>query len=59
MKINKGYILAGLIIAFSLFFELAAHADEVDQATTITFPADPNSGAGITPRDLFIQVGQY
>src|SRR5437868_11372587 len=37
MKINKGYILAGLIIAFSLFFELAAHADESDQATTITF----------------------
>ena len=28
MKINKGYIVAGLIIAFSLFFELAAHADE-------------------------------
>jgi Protein of unknown function (DUF2911) len=37
MKINKGYILAGLIIAFSLFFELTAHADEADQATTITF----------------------
>ena len=37
MKINKGYIVAGLIIAFSLFFELAAHADEFDQATTITF----------------------
>jgi hypothetical protein len=37
MKINKAYIIAGLIIAFSLFFELAAHADESDQATTITF----------------------
>jgi hypothetical protein len=37
MRINKGYIVAGLIIAFSLFFELAAHADESDQATTITF----------------------
>jgi hypothetical protein len=37
MKINRGYILAGLIIAFSLFFELAAHADEADQSTTITF----------------------
>src|SRR5712692_5361347 len=37
MKINKGYIAVGLIIAFSLFFELAAHADESDQATTITF----------------------
>jgi hypothetical protein len=37
MKINKGYIVIGLIIAFGLFFELAAHADESDQATTITF----------------------
>jgi Protein of unknown function (DUF2911) len=37
MKINKGYIAIGLVIAFALFFELAAHADESDQATTITF----------------------
>jgi hypothetical protein len=37
MRINKGYIVVGLIIAFSLFFGLAAHADESDQSTTITF----------------------
>jgi hypothetical protein len=37
MKINKGYIAVGLIIAFTLIFALAAHADEFDQATTITF----------------------
>ena len=37
MKINKSYIVVGLIIAFSLFYGLAAHADESDQATTITF----------------------
>jgi hypothetical protein len=37
MKINKSYIAVGLIIAFSLFYGLAAHADESDQATTITF----------------------
>ena len=37
MKINKGYIAIGLIIAFTLFFELAAHADVWDRATTITF----------------------
>jgi hypothetical protein len=37
MKINKGYIVAGLMIAFALCFELAAHADESDEATTITF----------------------
>ncbi len=37
MKIHKGYIAIGMIVAFSLFFELAAHADEDDQATEITF----------------------
>ena len=37
MKINKGYIVIGLIIAFTLIVELAAHADEFDHATVITF----------------------
>jgi len=37
MKINKGYVIVGLIIAFALFFELAAHADESDLNTIITF----------------------
>jgi hypothetical protein len=37
MKIHKSYIAIGMIVAFSLFFELAAHADEDDQATQITF----------------------
>ena len=37
MKINKLYIILGLIIAFGFIYELAAHADESNQATTITF----------------------
>jgi Protein of unknown function (DUF2911) len=37
MKINKLYIIVGLIIAFCLFYVLAAHADESDQTTTVTF----------------------
>src|ERR1700761_6729862 len=37
MKIHKTFIAIGMIIAFSLFFELAAHADEADQTTEITF----------------------
>ena len=37
MQIHKTYIIVGLIIAFSAFFELAAHADESNQATTISF----------------------
>ena len=37
MKIHMSYIAIGMIVAFTLFFELAAHADEGDQATEITF----------------------
>jgi hypothetical protein len=37
MNINKRYIAVGLIIAFSLFFGLAAHADESDEATIFSF----------------------
>jgi hypothetical protein len=36
MKINTGYIIAGLLIAFILFVEIAAHADVRDQATKLT-----------------------
>jgi hypothetical protein len=37
MEINKRYIAIGLIIAFSLFLALAAHADEANEDTIITF----------------------
>lgn len=37
MKIHKIYIAVGMIIALTLFFEVAAHADDTSQATTITF----------------------
>jgi len=39
MKIQKIYIALGLMIAFVLFFEFAAHADEIDESTKITFSA--------------------
>jgi hypothetical protein len=37
MKIHKSYIIVGLILAFAFFFEVAAHADESDLMTKITF----------------------
>src|ERR1700732_4947333 len=37
MKIKKGYIIVRLIIAFALFFDLAAHADDWDRNSTIPF----------------------
>src|SRR6267154_6768252 len=37
MKLSKLSMIAGFIIAFTLIFELAAHADEGNQATKISF----------------------
>jgi hypothetical protein len=37
MKTNKGYIFLGLMIALTLFFELAAHAEPIDRSTKLTF----------------------
>jgi hypothetical protein len=37
MKISKLSMIAGFIIAFTLIFELAAHADEGNQLTKISF----------------------
>jgi len=37
MRINKLSIVLGLVIAFGLFFEFAAHADEMNESTKITF----------------------
>jgi len=37
MKIHKTSIVIGLIVAFAAFFELTAHADELDQSTILTF----------------------
>jgi hypothetical protein len=37
MKTNKGYIILGLMIALTLFFELAAHAELMDRSTKLTF----------------------
>lgn len=37
MRIHKLFIVLGLMIAFGLFFELAAYADEANESTRITF----------------------
>jgi hypothetical protein len=38
-KINKFYVIAGLVIAFGLLFGVITYADELDQKTTVTFSA--------------------
>ena len=54
MKTNKLYIVVGLIIAFSLFSELAAHADESDQATTITFNQSSQIPGQVLPAGTYL-----
>lgn len=54
MKINKGYIAIGLIIAFTLFFELAAHADESDESTFITFSAPVQIPGRVLPAGTYL-----
>ena len=54
MKISKRYIAVGMIIAFTLFFELAAHADESNQATTITFSQPIQIPGQILPAGTYV-----
>jgi hypothetical protein len=54
MKINKGYIAIGLVIAFALFFELAAHADESDEATFISFSAPVQIPGHVLPAGTYL-----
>jgi hypothetical protein len=54
MKINKLYIILGLIIAFTLFLELAAHADESDQASTITFSEPVQIPGQVLPAGTYV-----
>ena len=54
MKIHKTYIAVGMIIAFTLMFELAAHADESDQATQITFSQPIEVPGQILPAGTYL-----
>jgi len=54
MSINKLYIAVGLIIAFGLFFELAAHADEINESTKITFSIPIEIPGRILPAGTYI-----
>jgi hypothetical protein len=54
MKTNKGYLIVGLIIAFTLFFELAAHADPRDQATTMTFSESVQIPGQVLPAGTYL-----
>jgi hypothetical protein len=54
MKINKGYIAVGLVLAFALFFELGAHADESDEATFMSFSAPVQIPGQVLPAGTYL-----
>jgi len=54
MRINKIYIALGFLIAFALFLELTAHADEANQATTVTFSAPVQIPGQVLPAGTYV-----
>src|SRR3984893_14924845 len=54
MKIHKSYIAVVMIIAFTLLFELATHADESNQATQITFSQPIQVPGQILPAGTYL-----
>jgi Protein of unknown function (DUF2911) len=54
MQINKLYIIAGLIIAFGLFYVLTARADESDRATTFTFNQPVQIPGQVLPAGTYV-----
>lgn len=54
MKINKLYIVLGLLIAFGVFYALAAHAEETNESTKITFSAPIQIPGQVLPAGTYI-----
>jgi hypothetical protein len=53
MRIHKLYIVLGLMIAIGFFLELAAHADESNQLTKITFSAPVQIPGQVLPAGTY------
>src|SRR5258708_36887498 len=57
MKLSKVSMIAGFIIAFTLIFELAAHADEENQLTKISFSEAVQVPGKVLPAGNYEVVG--
>src|SRR5258708_21194375 len=57
MKLSKVSMIAGFIIAFTLMFELAAHADEANQLTKISFSEEVQVPGKVLPAGKYEFVG--
>jgi|SRR5579884_4572603 len=51
--INKLYVMVGIAIAYCLFFEVIANADELDQATKVTFSAPVQVPGEVLPAGTY------
>jgi Protein of unknown function (DUF2911) len=56
MTYSKLVMIAGFIIAFALIFELAAHADEDNQSTKLTFNQPVQVPGQILPAGTYVFV---
>jgi hypothetical protein len=54
MKINKLYIALGLMIAFVLFYDFAAHAGESNESTKVTFSAPIQIPGQVLPAGTYL-----
>ena len=54
MKIHKLYIVLGMLLAFGMLFELAAHADETNESTKITFSAPIQIPGRVLPAGTYV-----
>jgi hypothetical protein len=54
MKIHKLYITLGLMVAFVMMFEFAAHADETNEATKITVSAPIQIPGKVLPAGTYL-----
>lgn len=54
MRLNKFALLLGLAITWALFSEVAAHADQVDQSTKMTFSAPVQIPGRVLPAGTYV-----
>ncbi|HEX4163942.1 MAG TPA: hypothetical protein VHZ55_00580 [Bryobacteraceae bacterium] len=53
-RINKLYVIIGMVISLGLFYSIAADADEADEATTITFSAPVEIPGHVLPAGTYL-----
>ena len=54
LKLNKLYLLIAWVISCFLFFEVAAHADEVNEATKLTFSQSVQVPGRVLPAGTYL-----